>query len=252
MRQSGQEYIDYILDDGSRMILSLNNDFWEDMDIYVTNTDRDIIAVQQLQQLLQPAMQNGASLVDAAEILTTDNIAVIKNKLKEIEANRQQMIQAQQQAEQQMAQAQMEQEAADKEADRAMLKYKTDADNQTKIAVAEISAYRFQEDLDVDQNGISDVLEIANTQLDAYDRVAQRSLDLEKVRAERDKAAKEASLKEKEIDTKEKLERSKLNLEKQKLEAQERIQKQKDKAPLEREQLKARTALKNKVPGERK
>jgi hypothetical protein len=41
-------------------------------------------------------------------------------------------------------------------------RYKVDSDNQTKIAVAEISAYRGSEDKDINQNGISDPIEIAN------------------------------------------------------------------------------------------
>jgi len=250
-RQSDQKYLDYVLDDGSRIILELSNEFWEDMDVYVTNTDRDMVAVQQIQQLLQPAMQNGATLMDAAEILTQDNVGVLKKKLREIEDRRQAQMQQQMQAEQQAAQMQLEADAAQKEADRAMIKYKVDADNQTKIAVAEISAYRFQQDLDVDNDGISDVLQIAEHQLNEYDKITQHSLDLEKVRAERDKAAKEASLKEKEIKTKRELEQSKIELEEKKLRAQERIQKQKDDAALERERLKARTAIRNKVSGEK-
>jgi hypothetical protein len=41
-------------------------------------------------------------------------------------------------------------------------RYKVDSDNQTKIAVAEISAYRGSENKDINQNGISDPIEIAN------------------------------------------------------------------------------------------
>ena len=34
--------------------------------------------IRKLQQLIQPAMQNGASLLEAAEILTNDNFNIIK------------------------------------------------------------------------------------------------------------------------------------------------------------------------------
>jgi hypothetical protein len=34
---------------------------------------------------MQPAMQNGASLLDITEIITMDNVTMIKNKLEEIE-----------------------------------------------------------------------------------------------------------------------------------------------------------------------
>jgi hypothetical protein len=50
---------------------------------------------------------------------------------------------------------------------------------------------------------------------------------------------------------KKEIEDKKIELEKQKLQAQKDIQKQKDDAALERERIKARTALKNKVAGEK-
>jgi hypothetical protein len=50
---------------------------------------------------------------------------------------------------------------------------------------------------------------------------------------------------------KKEIEDKKVALEKEKLAAQERLQKQKDKAAMEREKLKARTALKNKTVGEK-
>jgi hypothetical protein len=49
---------------------------------------------------------------------------------------------------------------------------------------------------------------------------------------------------------KEKIEDKKIQLEREKLTAAERLQKQKDEAAMQREKLKAKTALKNKVAGE--
>jgi hypothetical protein len=43
-------------------------------------------------------------------------------------------------------------------------RYQIDQDNQTKIAVAQINAYRGTEELDQDQNGIPDPIEIGNIQ----------------------------------------------------------------------------------------
>lgn len=53
-----------------------------------------------------------------------------------------------------------EQELMLKEAEMDLQRYKIDADNQTKIAVAEISAYRGTENKDVDMNGVPDVMEL--------------------------------------------------------------------------------------------
>ena len=37
---------------------------------------------------MQPAMQNGDSLLDIAEIITLDNVTMIRSKLEEIEQKR--------------------------------------------------------------------------------------------------------------------------------------------------------------------
>ena len=51
-------------------------------------------------------MQNGASLLDIAEIITMDNVNMIKNRLEEIEQKRMEQQQAMEEA-----QAQREQQA---------------------------------------------------------------------------------------------------------------------------------------------
>lgn len=61
---------------------------------------------------------------------------------------------------QQMQNEAKEQELMLKEAEMDLQRYKIDADNQTKIAVAEISAYRGTENKDADMNGVPDVMEL--------------------------------------------------------------------------------------------
>jgi hypothetical protein len=117
-------------------------------------------------------MQNGASLLDIAEIITMDNINMIKNRLEDIEQKRMEQQQAleeqQAQREQQMIQMQnevKEEELMIKEAEMDLEKYKIDTDNATKITVAQLQAYRGLEDQDQNDNGIPDVVEIGNQAL---------------------------------------------------------------------------------------
>ena len=138
------------------------------MDIFVTDTSKDIENISKLQQLIQPAMQNGATLLEAAEILTNDNFNIIKQKLKDMQTRQDQQMQQQQQAEAQQQQQlqQMQNEMQEKQLmlDEARLdldRYKIDQDNLTKITTAEISAYRGSQEMDADQNGIPDPMEIA-------------------------------------------------------------------------------------------
>lgn len=240
-QQTGKKKLSYIFDNGERAFLDIADKFYyEDMDVFVSDTSKDLENIQKLQQLIQPAMQNGASLLEAAEILTNDNFNIIKQKLaamqKRQEEQAQQQQQAEAQAQQQLQQMQNEakqQELMLQEAQMDLDRYKIDQDNATKITVAEISAYRGTEDKDANQNGIPDPMEIAK------DATAQM------------KIREDAYSKRYESKQKREIEDAKIQLEKDKMKHESQLQAQKDKAAMEREQLKAKTALKNKVAGER-
>lgn len=232
--------LQYIFDNGERAFINIPSKFYyEDMDVFVSDTSKDLENIQKLQQLIQPAMQNGASLLEAAEILTNDNFNIIKQKLKEMQERQEQLQQQQAEQEQQnqmqlqqMANEAKEQELMLKEAEMDLQRYKIDADNQTKIAVAEISTYRGSEEKDINNNGIIDPVEIAKN------ATAQRKID------------QDAYQKRYEARQKREIEDAKIDLEKKRMKHEMELQKQKDDAALEREKIKARTALKNRVAGE--
>lgn len=247
-KDSDKRCIHYVLDDATRAFLTLNDDFfYEDMDIFLDDSTKNQQQLEALKQLMQPAMQNGASLLDIAEIITMDNINMIKNRLEDIEQKRMEQQQAleeqQAQREQQMIQMQnevKEEELMIKEAEMDLEKYKIDADNATKITVAQLNAYRGLEDQDQNDNNIPDTMEIAAQAL-----------------AERKQASEEAgkqfefNAKLREQQMKEKIEDKKIQLEREKLTAAQKLQKQKDEAAMQRERLKAKVSLKNKVVGEK-
>jgi hypothetical protein len=52
------------------------------------------------------------------------------------------------------------------EAQMDLQRYQIDQDNQTKIAVAQINAYRGTEDMDQNDNGIPDVAELGKQALE--------------------------------------------------------------------------------------
>lgn len=241
--------LNYILDDATRAFVTLSDSFfYEDMDIFVDDSTKERNELEQLRQLMQPAMQNGASLLDIAEIITMDNINEIKQRLEEIENKRMQQMQEQQQAEQE-AQRQLveeqnrvkEEELMIKEAEMDLEKYKIDTDAQTKITVAQLNAYRGSENMDQNANGIPDPMEIAKQALDERKQAS-------------DEASKqfEFNAKMRESENKKEIENKKIQLEKERMQHEMELQKQKDKAAMERERVKARTALKNKVVGESK
>ena len=239
--ETGKQKLQYIFDNGERAFLDITPKFYyEDMDVFVSDTSKDLENIQKLQQLIQPAMQNGASLLEAAEILTNDNFNIIKQKLKDMQTRQEQIQQQQQEAEaqqqqqlQQMQNESKQQELMLQEAQMDLQRYQIDQDNQTKIAVAQINAYRGTEELDQDQNGIPDPIEIGKQAL------------------EQQKINQEAYNKRYEAKQKREIEDQKIQLEKDKMKHETELQKAKDDAAYEREKLKARTALKNKVVGQK-
>lgn len=254
--KDSKKYLNYILDDATRAFVQLSdNFFYEDMDIFVDDSTKNQQYIDQLKQLLQPAMQNGASLLDIAEIITLDNMNMIKNRLEEIEQKRmeqmQQQQQAEQQAQQQMAEQQnqlKEEELMLKEAELDLEKYKVDQDrykaeqdNATKITVAQINSYRGAENMDQDMNGIPDPIEIG-----------KQALEQQKINSDIATKQLELNNKRREIEQKREAENKKIQLEKDRMKHETELQRMSDKAAMDREKLKAKTALRNKVVGESK
>lgn len=254
--KDSKKYLNYILDDATRAFVQLSdNFFYEDMDIFVDDSTKNQQYIDQLKQLLQPAMQNGASLLDIAEIITLDNMSMIKNRLEEIEQKRmeqmQQQQQAEQQAQQQMAEQQnqlKEEELMLKEAELDLEKYKVDQDrykaeqdNATKITVAQINSYRGAENMDQDMNGIPDPIEIG-----------KQALEQQKINSDIATKQLELNNKRREIEQKREAENKKIQLEKDRMKHETELQRMSDKAAMDREKLKAKTALRNKVVGESK
>lgn len=265
-RDSNKTNLQYILNDATRTFLTLaDNFFYEDFDIFVSDSTKDMYNLDMIKNLYQPAMQNGATLLDIANIMTLENVTEIKSALKDIEDRRMQMQKEMEEAEaqrqQQLVAMQNEikqQEIAVRQQEMELEKYKIDSDNQTRITVAQLGAYKFQENLDADNNGIPDPIEIGNlalkrNQLDAdiANREMQNSIkQSESIMKQNNERTKIANQREAE-NRKAEIEKKKISLEEKKLAAAKALQTAKDKAAIEREKVKARTALKNKTSGEK-
>ena len=265
-RMSDKHHLQYIYDDSSRAFATLSEQFfYEDHDIFVSDSNKDSANIEMIKSLYQPAMQNGASLLDIAEIMTLENVSEIKNRLEKIEQKRMEQMQAQQQAEQQanMELTQMQnqvkqEELAIREQEMLLDKYKIDVDSQTKITVAEIGAYRFQQDLDANNNGTPDPMEIADVALreselsasimDKQMQAATKAREISsKVELEKAKLSAQREAEKHKMD----IESKKVSLEKERMKHEKQLQALKDKAAMEREKIKAKTARANKVVGEK-
>ena len=134
--------------------------------IYLTSNPDSQRALEQLRQL---AIQNntaGASLLDLATIIESNNTREIKDVLRASIDNMQAQQQAQQQHEQQLqeqqlqAQHQMAQEKMAFEADQ------NERDRKARMYEAEVKAMGFAKDTDLDSNGIADLLEVQRFNLE--------------------------------------------------------------------------------------
>ena len=246
-KDGSKTHLQYILDDATRAFLTLSDNFpYEDFDIFVDDSTKNQQNIEFLRSLIQPAMQNGASLLDVVEIFTNDNTTMIRNKLEEIEQKRmeqqQAMEEAQAQREQQMIQMQnevKEEELMIKEAEMDLKKYEIDSNNATKITVAQLNAYRGAEDMDQNDDGQIDVVEIGN-----------QALQQQKINSDAASKQLELNNKAREAKMKKEIEDKKLQLERDRMKHETELQKQKDVEAYRREQLKAKTALKNKTNAE--
>ena len=247
--KGNKKSLHYVLDDATRAFINLSDQFFnEDMDVFVDDSTKENQQIEMLRNLMQPAMQNGASLLDIAEIITLDNVNLIKQRLQEIEEKRMQQMQEQQQREQEM-QMQLQQAANEakeeelmlKEAELDLQKYKIDQDNATKITVAQLNAYRGSENMDQNNNNIPDPIEIAHEALEERKQAS-------------DEASKQFELnnKRRELEMKREMENKQIELERERMQHEMKLQKAKDDAAMQREKLKARTAIRNKVVGESK
>lgn len=254
-KNSKRKNIQYVLGDSTRAFIDLSDDFYyEDFDVFLSNASKDFQNLEQLKALYQPAMQNGTTLYDVAEIMTMDNITEIKNKLKELEQLRAQQQQAIQDAENQrqmqlidLQNKYKEDEYNLRKQELDLKKYEIDTKNETTLVAAELNAYRNNADVDSDADGIPDVMEIANLamkQREIYSKESSIQMDNQ---LRQDESNNSREIEKAKLD----IEKNRLGLENKKLNTQKEIQRMKDRAAMAREELKAKTALKNKASGEK-
>jgi len=264
----GKSFVkEFILDEGTKGVLEFDYNIYKEAcyGVDVSNSADDQATVQYLKSLADRFLQASGSFALAAELARTKDPATIIRTIADYETKmqeqRSQAAQAQQEAALQIEQQKMELEmmkleveTEQRELDRQLEMWKAQEENQTRITVAELNAYRMTASLDQNSNGIPDPMEIADQAR------KERELQFKEFgkKMEQETKKKEVEFKKQVEDKKIELENKKLELEKKKLALQEKamklqkeIQKKKDEAAMEREKLKAKVAIQNKVPGEK-
>ena len=233
------ESLQYVTSEFTNEIFNVDGDLINEaeFDILVGDATNDSNTIKVLQEAVQIALQTGAvDLIQLMDIFSTDSTSAIKRKVEKSVRAKQEMEQKNIESQNEQARAAMEQQAAmqreildDKDLDREMLKYKIDTEAQTKIQVQELANYFQLSDMDADNSGVPDAMEIANNALAQQELNSKSFLEQQKIGNDRDKASKESEHKSKELAAKIAIEDKKIKAIIVQNQSQERLAKEKGK-----------------------
>lgn len=198
--------LSYVLDDMSVAILSPDYDLLENSTygLFVSNSMKADETLQTMKQLSHAALQNQqVELSDVLMIMNSESTQEAEELLKVAEANRAEREQAMQQ---QQIQAQ-QQEA---EAQRAWEREKMDREHQYTMAEIDLKGEKdiqkqlilsmgFNEDKDIDKDGMPDVLEAAKFGVEAEIKQRKQQLDEAKFEQQKKEHEDKKALEEKKI-----------------------------------------------------
>lgn len=235
----------YVNDDLGLEMLNLEEFEFENSEfaVFVTNLAKDKEIKQKLDQLAQVAMeQQKADLSTIIDTVVNDSPKDIIATLKRVEAEyyerqaKEQQAAQESQAQQIEAQKQMHAEQmADKQADRDLKQYEIDSNNATKIQVAQINTYIGLEDLDQDDDGIPDPVELGKLSLEERNIASKQFIEQQKIANDKDKHAKVIQMEQKKLETTREIENKKL--EAIKIQNQNQIELADKKAKLDKEMM---------------
>ena len=198
--------LSYVLDDMSVAMLMPDYELLENSTygLFVSNSMKADETLQTMQQLSHAALQNQqVELSDVLMIMNSESTQEAEELLKVAESNRverEQSIQQQQmQAQQQEAEAQRnwerEKMAKEHEYRMAEIDLKGEKDIQKQV----ILSMGFNEDKDLDKDGMPDVLEVAKFDLDANIKQRKQDLDEKKLEQQKKEHEDKKALEEKKI-----------------------------------------------------
>lgn len=215
--------VHYILDDVQRVSKEIDMEKFSDSDygLFVTNSSREAKMFQKLEMLADRGLASGQTMFsDVIKMFKSNSISELSNLIEDSEAKQQQQAQQQREQDMQMQQQQMQAQAEEKQADRAFQADQNEKDRQADIRRAVIASMGFDED--IQGNEVNDMVAYGNLTLKEMESERKNNLENRKLNQESSEKQKDRNLKEKEIESREKIEK-----------------------------LKAKTALKNPVPGEK-
>lgn len=214
-----QNRLNYLNSDEENVFFDIQGDdlLLRDIHVYAKSTANVKALRDKLEALATQATSAGGSLVELAEVFTTQSPAEIISKLREAEDKRNQMIQGQQDHEAQIIEQKQQFEAEQEQKMMDNENYWKDRLIQKDIYIAEIKALGYAKNNDINANEIPDALEVDKflhmQGMDSQDiLLKQAEMSLKQTKMNMDMQLKEKQIKEQEKQriSREKIEKMKL------------------------------------------
>jgi hypothetical protein len=215
--------LNYILGDVHRIFMEIDMEKFAESDygVFVTNSSEDNAIFQKLEQLSEMLIgANAASFSDVISMFKSTSVSELSNKIKDSERKKQEQEQQAAAQQQEMQQQQIEAQRIEKEAERMFVAEQNYLDRQNKIQVEALKTMGY--DTDTADNDQIDVIGQSKIMLEQAKLTNDLSMKQQELSLNTSDKAKDRALKREEIASKERIEK-----------------------------LKAKTALKNKVAGEK-
>lgn len=205
------KHLNYVLDDMSRKMVTIDYDLLENSTygIFINNSTKADEALQMVQQLSHAAMQNQTiEMSDLIKVMRSQSIPEAEELLKKAEKERREFMQQQQEQEQQAQQElQKSQQEFEKEKmymDHQFKMEEIEKKGELEIQKQTILSIGFNEDKDLDKDGVPDVLEVAKFGVEANVKAENIKLQREKLEYQKEKDRKQEKLMERKLDIEDK------------------------------------------------
>jgi hypothetical protein len=206
LRNKNQKF-QYINDDMTQSIFTVDGELLNEAEygLFIRSASEDGMTIDVLRRATEAAFQSGqVDIIQMIDIYSNSSLSSIRRKTEKAIRDKQQQAEQARQEELQVQQQQIQVQKQIADEANALKKYEIDSNNQTRIQVAEIQVFSRQDNLDLDNSGIPDPVEIANQALKEREIFSKQHNEELKHLRESKKQQDEVNIKNRELDFKEK------------------------------------------------
>jgi hypothetical protein len=188
----------FVLDDLSLETINITPDELSDVDfgVYITNSRKDLEITGKMERLAETAMSAGvAKFTDMVKMFKANSTAELEDNIIDADKKANKQAQEQRKAEQEMMDKQLAAKKEELDAQRAHEKELKLIDRETQLMKSEIDVFKFQQNLDANNDGIPDPLQLE--QLRSKERIEDKKIALEREKLDAQKEIKKMEIRQK-------------------------------------------------------